>query len=59
MCTISERTNSFIALCYWIREPSNSIKELSNIANTPAICTIMDLESSPIPLQSSLIELAL
>ena len=37
MCTIRERTNSFAALCNWIRELSNSIKELSNMANTPAI----------------------
>ena len=32
MCTIRECTNSFAALCYWIRELSNSIKELSNTA---------------------------
>ena len=37
MCTIRERTNSFAALCDWIRKLSNSIKELSNTANTPAI----------------------
>ena len=37
MCTIRERTNSFVALCNWIRKLSNSIKELSYTANTPAI----------------------
>ena len=39
MYTIRERTNSFAALvlCKWIRELSNSIKELSNTASTPAI----------------------
>ena len=37
MCTIRERTNSFAVLCNWIRELSNSIKELSNTANTSAI----------------------
>ena len=37
MCTIRERTNSFEALSNWIRELSNSIKELSYTANTPAI----------------------
>ena len=36
MCTISERTNSFAALCNLIRELSNSIQELSNVANTTA-----------------------
>ena len=37
MCTIKERFNSFAALCYRIRELSNSIKEFSNTANTSAI----------------------
>ena len=37
MCTISERTNSFEVLCYWIRELSYSIKELCDTNNTPAI----------------------
>ena len=37
MCTIRERTNSFAALCNWIRELSNLIKALYNTANTPSI----------------------
>ena len=39
MCTIRDldHTNSFAALCNWIRKFSNSIKERSNTANTPAI----------------------
>ena len=37
MCTIKERFNSFAALCYRIRQLSNSIKEFSNTANTSAI----------------------
>ena len=36
MHTIRERTNSFAALCNWIRELSSSINELSSTANTPA-----------------------
>ena len=35
MCTIRKRTNSFAALCNWIRELFNSIKEFSNMASTP------------------------
>ena len=37
MCTVRNRTNSFAALCNWISEFSNWIKErcLSNAANTP------------------------
>ena len=30
MCTIREGTNSFAELCDWIRDLSNSIKELTN-----------------------------
>ena len=38
MCTISERTNSFEVLSYWIRELSYSIlKELCDTTNTLAI----------------------
>ena len=37
MCTIRECTNSFAVLCYWIRELSNSIKQLSYTANTSVI----------------------
>ena len=37
MCTIRERTNSFAALCNWIKELSYSIKELSITANKSAI----------------------
>ena len=37
MCKIRERTNSFAMLRNWIRELFNSNKELSNMANTPAI----------------------
>ena len=37
MCTIRERTNSFAVLCNWIKELSNSIQELSNMANMPSI----------------------
>ena len=57
MCTIREHTNSFAALCNLIRELSNSIKELSNMANTPAIWKIfgITLESSAIELESFLI----
>ena len=32
MCSIRQRTNSFAALFTWIRELSNSIKELYNLA---------------------------
>ena len=37
MCTIREHTILFAELCSWIRELSNSIKELTNTVNTPAI----------------------
>ena len=37
MCIIREHTNSFEVLCYWIREFSNSIKELRDTSNTPAV----------------------
>ena len=37
MCTIKKCTNSFEAICNWIRELSISIKEFTNTANTPAI----------------------
>ena len=33
MCTKTERTYSFAGICNWIRELSNSIKELSNTTN--------------------------
>ena len=46
MCTIRERINSFAALCNWIRELSNSIKELSNTANTSAIWKKLELSNS-------------
>ena len=37
MYEIRERTNSFAELCNWIRELSDSMKELSNTTNTPAM----------------------
>ena len=40
--------------CNSIREFSNSINELSNAANTPAICKMLELDSSPIQLQLSM-----
>ena len=57
MRTIREHTNSFAALCNWIRELSNSIEELSYTTNTPTIWKMLELESSPIQLQTSLIKL--
>ena len=57
MCTIREHTNLFAALRNWIRELSNSIKELSNVTNTSQYGKIVKLDSCPIQLQNSLIEL--
>ena len=57
MCPIGEHTNSFAVLCNWIRELSNSIKELTkdgqHVFNMEKM---LELGSSPIQLQSSLIE---
>ena len=72
MCTIRERTDSFAALCNWIRDLSNSVEELSYTTNTPAMwknvrirelsyfiteSPLIQLESSLIQLQISLIQL--
>ena len=43
MYTIREHTNSFAELCNWIRELSYSIKELTNMAKTPAISKIVGI----------------
>ena len=37
MSTIRERTNLFAELCNWIKELSNSIKQLTYTTNKPAV----------------------
>ena len=59
MCIIGDHTNSFAALCTWIR--ANSIKKLSHTTNTPAIWKndgIRELSNSITELSNSITELS-